>query len=36
MSNVNSTFEKHCSHIVFDAKFLTKVKVYEQKKNKGR
>lgn len=30
MSNVNSTFEKHCSHIVFDAKFLTKVKVYEQ------
>ena len=30
MSNVNSTFEKHCAHIVFDAKFLTKVKVYEQ------
>lgn len=27
---VNSVFEKHCPHIVFDAKFLTKVKVYEQ------
>jgi hypothetical protein len=27
---VNSTFEKHCFHIIFDAKFLTKVKVYEQ------
>lgn len=27
---VNSTFEKHCSHIIFDVKFLTKVKVYEQ------
>lgn len=27
---VNSTFEKHCPHIIFDVKFLTKVKVYEQ------
>lgn len=29
-ANVNSTFEAHCSHIIFDKKFLTAVKVYEQ------
>lgn len=31
MANIKQVFEQHCSHLVFDQKFLLKVQTYERK-----